>query len=44
MPKSGAVTLFKELFLQYTGNKWEDWVNKGTFEKKVDKYFLLDLV
>lgn len=43
MPKSDAVTLFRKKFLEYTGNKWEDWVNKGTFEKKADKYFLLDL-
>lgn len=43
MPKSAAVTLFKKKFLEHTGNKWEDWVNKGTFEKKADKYFLLDL-
>lgn len=43
MPKPAAITLFKKLFLKYTGNEWEDWVNKGTFEKKADKYFLLDL-
>lgn len=43
MQKSAAVTLFKKKFLEHTGNEWEDCVNKGTFEKKNDKYFLLDL-
>lgn len=43
MEKSAAVTLFKKKFLQSTGNKWEDWVNKGTFEKKADMYCRLDL-
>lgn len=42
--KSAAIDQFRKLFLEHTGNKWENWVvDKDNFEKKPDKFFPLNL-
>lgn len=44
MSKSDAVSEFKRLFLEKTGNSWEAWEQKQNFQKKPGRFFPLDIV
>ncbi|XP_050237867.1 poly [ADP-ribose] polymerase 1 [Mercurialis annua] len=43
MSKSEAVTEFKRLFLEKTGNSWEAWEQKQNFQKRPGKFFPLEI-
>ena len=44
MSKSDAITAFKRLFLEKTGNTWEAWEQKQNFQKQPGRFFPLDIV
>ncbi|KAL1143126.1 hypothetical protein V6Z11_A11G141100 [Gossypium hirsutum] len=43
MPKSDAISEFKRLFLEKTGNSWEAWEKKQNFQKQPGRFFPLDI-
>uniref|UniRef100_A0A7N0UUX5 Poly [ADP-ribose] polymerase n=1 Tax=Kalanchoe fedtschenkoi TaxID=63787 RepID=A0A7N0UUX5_KALFE len=43
MPKADAISEFKRLFLEKTGNEWEAWEQKQDFMKKPGRFFPLDI-
>ncbi|KAK5783992.1 hypothetical protein PVK06_038510 [Gossypium arboreum] len=43
MPKSDAISEFKRLFLEKTGNSWEEWEKKQNFQKQPGRFFPLDI-
>ncbi|XP_010469693.1 PREDICTED: poly [ADP-ribose] polymerase 1-like [Camelina sativa] len=43
LSKSDAVHEFKRLFLEKTGNSWESWEQKTTFQKQPGKFLPLDI-
>jgi len=43
MSKSDAISEFKRLFLEKTGNPWEAWEQK-TIQKQPGRFFPLDIV
>lgn len=44
MSKSDAISEFKRLFLEKTGNPWEAWEQKHNFQKQPGRFFPLDIV
>ena len=44
MSKSDAISEFKRLFLEKTGNPWEAWEKKQNFQKQPGRFFPLDIV
>lgn len=44
MSKYDAISDFKRLFLEKTGNSWEAWEQKQDFRKQPGKFFPLDIV
>ncbi|XVE77898.1 hypothetical protein DITRI_Ditri13aG0100800 [Diplodiscus trichospermus] len=43
MSKSDAISEFKRLFLEKTGNTWEAWEQKKNFQKQPGRFFPLDI-
>ncbi|GLT42329.1 hypothetical protein SLA2020_163320 [Shorea laevis] len=43
MSKSDAISEFKRLFLEKTGNTWEAWEQKKNFQKKPGRFLPLDI-
>ncbi|XVF21621.1 hypothetical protein REPUB_Repub12eG0106200 [Reevesia pubescens] len=43
MSKSNAISEFKRLFLEKTGNTWEAWEQKQNFQKQPGRFFPLDI-
>ncbi|PON62587.1 Poly [ADP-ribose] polymerase [Parasponia andersonii] len=43
MSKSDAISEFKRLFLEKTGNPWEAWEKKQNFQKQPGRFFPLDI-
>ncbi|KAK8358506.1 hypothetical protein V6Z11_A04G026600, partial [Gossypium hirsutum] len=43
MPKSDAISEFKRLFLEKTGNSWEAGEKKQNFQKQPGRFFPLDI-
>ncbi|XP_022728046.1 poly [ADP-ribose] polymerase 1-like [Durio zibethinus] len=43
MSKSDAISEFKRLFLEKTGNTWEAWEQKQNFQKQPGRFFPLDI-
>lgn len=43
MSKSDAISEFKRLFLEKTGNPWEAWEQKHNFQKQPGRFFPLDI-
>ncbi|XP_024168166.1 poly [ADP-ribose] polymerase 1 isoform X2 [Rosa chinensis] len=43
MSKYDAISDFKHLFLEKTGNSWEAWEKKQDFQKQPGKFFPLDI-
>ncbi|XP_010522166.1 PREDICTED: poly [ADP-ribose] polymerase 1 [Tarenaya hassleriana] len=43
MSKSDAIHEFKRLFLEKTGNTWEEWEQKKDFRKHPGRFFPLDI-
>lgn len=44
MSKYDAISDFKRLFLEKTGNSWEAWEQKQNFQKQPGRFFPLDIV